>query len=144
MSALTAPGRRLAAHGGVVPLTAGGVIMVSQFAAVAIFLLLGIGFVLFTFLLSRLIRPSAPNPIKQSTYECGETTIGPSWIQFNIRFYIFCLIFVIFDVEVVFLFPWAMVFQSLGMFAFLEMIVFIAILLFGLYYAWRKGMLRWY
>lgn len=144
MSALTAPGRRLAAHGGVVPLTVGGVIMVSQFAAVAIFLLLGIGFVLFTFLLSRLIRPSAPNPIKQSTYECGETTIGPSWIQFNIRFYIFCLIFVIFDVEVVFLFPWAMVFQSLGMFAFVEMIVFIAILLFGLYYAWRKGMLRWY
>lgn len=118
--------------------------MVSQFAAVGIFLILGVAFVLFNFLLSRLIRPSAPNDIKLSTYECGESTIGPSWIQFNVRFYIFCLIFVIFDVEVVFLFPWALVFQSLGMFAFVEMIVFIAILMFGLFYAWRKGLLRWY
>jgi NADH-quinone oxidoreductase subunit A len=125
------------------PSTVGGV-MVSQFAAVAIFLAVGVGFVLFTFLLSRLIRPSAPNPIKMSTYECGESTVGPSWIQFNVRFYIFCLIFVIFDVEVVFLFPWALVFQQLGMFAFVEMLVFIAILMFGLYYAWRKGLLRWY
>lgn len=118
--------------------------MVSQFAAVAIFLAVGVGFVLVTFLLSRLIRPSAPNPVKMSTYECGESTVGPSWIQFNVRFYIFCLIFVIFDVEVVFLFPWALVFQQLGMFAFVEMLVFIAILMFGLYYAWRKGLLRWY
>lgn len=118
--------------------------MISEFAAVAIFLLIGVGFVLFTFLLSKLIRPSAPNPIKLSTYECGESPIGSGWIQFNVRFYIFCLIFVIFDVEVVFLFPWALVFQSLGMFAFVEMLVFIAILLFGLFYAWRKGLLRWY
>lgn len=118
--------------------------MVSQFAAVAIFLAVGVGFVLFTFLLSRLIRPSAPNPVKMSTYECGESTVGPSWIQFNVRFYIFCLIFVIFDVEVVFLFPWALVFQQLGMVGFIEMVVFIAILMFGLFYAWRKGLLRWY
>lgn len=118
--------------------------MISEFAAVAIFLLIGVGFVLFTFLLSKLIRPSAPNPIKLSTYECGESPIGSGWIQFNVRFYIFCLIFVIFDVEVVFLFPWALVFQSLGMFAFVEMLVFIAILMFGLFYAWRKGLLRWY
>jgi NADH-quinone oxidoreductase subunit A len=118
--------------------------MVSQFAAVAIFLVIGVGFVLFTFLLSKLIRPSAPNPVKLSTYECGESPVGSGWIQFNVRFYIFCLIFVIFDVEVVFLFPWAMVFQSLGMFAFVEMLVFIAILMFGLFYAWRKGLLRWY
>jgi NADH-quinone oxidoreductase subunit A len=118
--------------------------MVSEFAAVAIFLALGVIFVVFTLFLSKLIRPSAPNPTKLSTYECGESAFGSSWIQFNVRFYIFCLIFVIFDVEVVFLFPWALVFQSLGMFAFVEMLVFIAILMFGLFYAWRKGMLRWY
>ena len=118
--------------------------MRSDFAAVAVFLVLGVGFVLFNFMLARLIRPNAPNPIKLSAYECGETPIGPAWIQFNVRFYIFALIFVIFDVEVVFLFPWAIAYRSLGMFAFVEMLVFIAILLFGLFYAWRKGFLRWY
>jgi len=107
-------------------------------------MLLGVGFVLFNFLLAKLIRPKDPNPIKQSTYECGETPFGPSWIQFNVRFYIFCLIFVIFDVEIVFLFPWALVYQSLGLFAFVEMVIFIAILMFGLVYAWKKGVLRWY
>ena len=118
--------------------------MVSDFTAVAIFLVLGTALVLFLFLLARLIRPSAPNPIKLSTYECGETPVGSGWIQFNVRFYIYCLIFVIFDVEVVFLFPWAIAFRSLGLFAFVEMVVFVAILLFGLFYAWRKGFLRWY
>ena len=118
--------------------------MVSDFAAVAVFLLLGIGFVLFTFLLSKLIRPSAPNPIKQSTYECGEDPFGSGWIQFNVRFYIFALMFVIFDVETVFLFPWAVAYQSLGLFALVEMLVFIGILLFGLAYAWRKGLLKWF
>ena len=118
--------------------------MASDFTAVVVFLLLGVGFVLFTFLLARLIRPSAPNPIKTSTYECGETPVGSGWIQFNVRFYIFCLLFVIFDVEVVFLFPWALAYRSLGLFAFFEMLVFVVILLFGLFYAWRKGFLRWY
>ncbi|HEX9749891.1 MAG TPA: NADH-quinone oxidoreductase subunit A [candidate division Zixibacteria bacterium] len=116
----------------------------SEFAAIAVFLVLGVGFVLFNFLLSKLIRPKNPNPIKQSTYECGETPVGPAWIQFNVRFYIFCLIFVIFDVEIVFLFPWALVFQSLGLFAFVEMVIFVGILMFGLLYAWKKGLLRWY
>ncbi len=116
----------------------------SDFAAVAVFLLLGTGFVLFNFLLARLIRPSAPNPIKQSTYECGEAPFGTAWIQFNVRFYIYCLIFVIFDVEMVFLFPWAIAYRSLGLFAFVEMIIFVGILLFGLLYAWRKGILKWY
>lgn len=115
----------------------------SDYVAVAVFIILGVGFVLFNFLLARLIRPSAPNPIKQSTYECGETPVGSAWIQFNVRFYIFCLIFVIFDVEMVFLFPWAIAYQSLGLFAFVEMIVFIAILMFGLVFAWRKGVLKW-
>ena len=118
--------------------------MVSDFGAVAVFLGLGVGFVLITFLLARLVSPSAPNAIKQSTYECGESPFGPAWIQFNVRFYIFALIFVVFDVETVFLFPWAIAYQSLGLFAFVEMLVFIAILIFGLAYAWGKGMLKWY
>ncbi|MBD3299227.1 MAG: NADH-quinone oxidoreductase subunit A [candidate division Zixibacteria bacterium] len=118
--------------------------MVSDFAAVAVFLIVGVGFVLFTLLLSKIFRPSDPNPIKQSTYECGEEPFGPSWIQFNVRFYIFALMFVIFDVEAIFLFPWAIAYQSLGLFAFVEMLIFISILLFGLAYAWKKGLLKWY
>lgn len=116
----------------------------ADFSAVALFLLLGTAAVLFLFAMARLIRPAAPNPTKLSTYECGESPFGTGWIQFNVRFYIFALIFVIFDVEVVFLFPWALAFRSLGPFAFVEMFVFIAILLFGLFYAWRKGFLKWF
>jgi NADH-quinone oxidoreductase subunit A len=116
----------------------------SEFAAVAVFLLVGTGIVLFTFLLAKLIRPSAPHPIKLETYECGETPIGTADIQYNVRFYIYALLFVIFDVETIFLFPWALVYRSLGFFAFVEMFVFIAILVFGLFYAWKKGVLKWF
>jgi NADH-quinone oxidoreductase subunit A len=115
----------------------------SQYAAVLIFLGLGIGMVLFTFFLHRLIRPSNPYPAKNQNYECAEMPIGNSWIQFNNRFYIFALIFVVFDVEAVFLFPWAVAFGKLGLYALVEMIIFIAILLFGLLYAWKKGVLKW-
>lgn len=92
---------------------------------------------------SWLIRPSHPDPLKLEPYECGEPTVGPSQIRFRTFFYLFALVFVIFDVEVIFLFPWAVVFQSLGLFAFVEMAVFIGILLLGLAYAWKKGALRW-
>jgi len=118
--------------------------LVSEFTAVAVFLVVGTGIVLFTFLLAKIIRPSAPNPIKNETYECGETPYGTAEIQYNVRFYIYALLFVIFDVEVVFLFPWALVYRSLGFFAFVEMLIFIAILIFGLFYAWRKGVLKWF
>ncbi len=77
------------------------------------------------------------------SYECGEPTIGPSWIQYNVRYYVFALLFVIFDVEVVFLIPWAVVYKELGLFALVEMLIFIAILIFGLVYAWKKGVLKW-
>jgi NADH:ubiquinone oxidoreductase subunit 3 (subunit A) len=115
----------------------------TEYLAVLIFIFAGIGIVLFTFLLSRLIRPINPYPEKNINYECAENPIGTSWIKFNNRFYIFALIFVIFDVEVVFLFPWAVAFGQLGLYALVEMVIFILILFFGIFYAWRKGALKW-
>jgi NADH-quinone oxidoreductase subunit A len=94
-------------------------------------------------LVAKLLRPRRPSRVKLQTYECGESTVGSSWIQYNVGYYIFALIFVIFDVEVVFLFPWAVAFKKLGLFALIEMFIFLAILIFGLVYAWRKGALKW-
>ncbi len=115
----------------------------TEYLAVLIFIFAGIGIVLFTFLLSRVLRPINPYREKNINYECAENPIGTSWIRFNNRFYIFALIFVIFDVEVVFLFPWAVVFGQLGLYALVEMVIFIGILFFGIFYAWRKGALKW-
>ncbi len=115
----------------------------TEYLAVLIFIFAGIGIVLFTFLLARILRPSNPYPEKNINYECAENPIGTSWIKFNNRFYIFALIFVIFDVEVVFLFPWAVAFGQLGLYALVEMVIFILILFFGIFYAWRKGALKW-
>ena len=89
------------------------------------------------------VGPKKPNPVKSSTYECGIETVGESWVQFKAQYYIFALVFLIFDVETVFLFPWAVKLSQLGMFAVIEGIIFILILLVGLVYTWRKGMLEW-
>lgn len=115
----------------------------SEYLAVLIFAVTGSVIVLFTFFLSRLLRPRNPYPAKGVPYECAEDPIGNAWFQFNNRFYIFALIFVIFDVEAVFLFPWAVAFGQLGLYALVEMVIFILILFFGLFYAWRKGVLKW-
>ncbi len=115
----------------------------SEYLAVLIFAVTGSVIVLFTFFLSSLLRPKKPYPAKADTYECAEDTIGSSWFRFNNRFYIFALIFVIFDVEAVFLFPWAVAFGQLGLYALVEMVIFILILFFGLFYAWKKGVLKW-
>ncbi len=93
--------------------------------------------------LARLIAPRRPNPEKLTTYECGIDPVGQGWSQSNVRYYVFGFLFVVFDVESVFLFPWANVFDSLGMTAVVEMAIFVAILTIGLLYAWRKGVLRW-
>ncbi|NOT05325.1 MAG: NAD(P)H-quinone oxidoreductase subunit 3 [Anaerolineales bacterium] len=90
-----------------------------------------------------LFGPKKPNPIKQSTYECGIEPVGEGWVQFKAQYYIFALVFLVFDVETVFLFPWAVRLGQLGMFAVVEGIVFILILVAGLVYTWRKGMLEW-
>lgn len=87
-------------------------------------------------------RPD-PEDVKSSTYECGMETIGSSWVQFNFRYYFYALLFVIFDIEAVFLFPWAVQFKQLKLFGFIEMLIFIAILVVGLVYAWRKKVLEW-
>lgn len=113
------------------------------YLSVLIFIVAGTAIVLFTFFLARLVRPSNPYREKNINYECAEEPVGTAWVQFNPRFYIFALIFVIFDVEVIFLFPWAVAFGQLGLFALVEMILFIAILFFGLFYAWKKGVLKW-
>jgi NADH-quinone oxidoreductase subunit A len=94
-------------------------------------------------LVPHFIAPKKPNPIKQQTYECGIETVGNSWVQFRVQYYIFALVFLLFDVEIVFLFPWAVAFDFLPLFAVLEGVVFIAILFAGLIYAWRKGALEW-
>ena len=118
--------------------------MAADYAYPAFFLLVGVLFVIFNIdILSRLIRPSAPNPDKLSTYECGEEAIGQGWVRFHVRYYLYALVFIVFAVEVVFLLPWAVVFKSLGLFAFVEMMIFIAILLVGFAYAWAKGALEW-
>ncbi len=117
--------------------------MPSDYASVGLFIIVGTAIVLFTFLMARLIRPARPNPTKQANYECGESPIGPSWIQYHVRYYTFALIFVIFDVEALFLIPWAVSYKSLGLFALIEMLVFLAILIFALIYAWAKGALKW-
>ena len=90
-----------------------------------------------------LLAPKRPNSIKQSTYECGIETVGDSWVQFKAQYYIFALVFLVFDVETVFLFPWAVKLGQLGLFAVMEGILFILILIAGLVYTWRKGMLEW-
>jgi NADH-quinone oxidoreductase subunit A len=90
-----------------------------------------------------LLGPKKPSPMKASTYECGMETVGESWVQFKAQYYLFALVFLIFDVETVFLFPWAVKLSQLGMFAVIEGIIFILILIVGLVYTWRKGMLEW-
>ena len=123
-----------------------------QYALIAIFVLVAtvvpLGMLLAGWALSILkIRPYAPDSVKKAIYECGFETLTGRWSQFNFRFYAFALIFVVFDVEVVFLFPWAANFGLLsaqfGLFVLLEMVVFVAILIVGWLYAWRKGALEW-
>ncbi len=117
--------------------------MVSDFGIILLYFILGILFVGIALTAAAVIRPNHPNPVKNSTYECGEIPIGGPWIRFNVRFYVVALIFLLFDVEVVLLFPWAVVFKQLGWFAYLEMIIFVMIILAGYVYVWLKGDLDW-
>ena len=113
------------------------------YLTVAVFALLGFAFVAVTLFIARLARPSAPNPEKLTTYECGPLPFGDAWRQFNMHYYLFALLFVIFDVEAAFLFPWALAYKQVGAYAVAEMLIFVALLGFGLAYAWRRGALEW-
>jgi len=117
--------------------------MLTEFGRVLMFLIVGVLFVAIGLVTAWLLRPHRPYPSKRTTYECGETPVGDTRMRFNIRFYVVALIFIIFDVEVVFLFPWALVYAGLGWFAFVEMMVFLVILLVGFAYVWRNGDLDW-
>ena len=113
------------------------------YGALAGLLALAVLFVTIAFGANRVLRPNRPDAGKLTTYESGVDPIGTAWSQTQIRYYVFAFLFVIFDVESVFLFPWAVVFANLGVAAFWEMVVFIGVLAVGLLYAYRKGVLRW-
>jgi NADH-quinone oxidoreductase subunit A len=118
-------------------------VMLTEFGKAFIFILIAIVFVVGIVYFSKLIRPSRPTKEKLTTYECGENPEGSPWIKFNIRFYVVALIFLIFDVEVVLLIPWALVYKSFGLTGFLIGGIFLALLGLGMAYEWRKGDLEW-
>jgi NADH:ubiquinone oxidoreductase subunit 3 (subunit A) len=124
-------------------LTVIGAPMQNEWIYIGLFLVVGIIVPIVPLVFARIVAPRKPNPIKQSTYECGIETVGESWVQFKAQYYIFALVFLVFDVETVFLFPWALTLKKLPLYAVLEGILFIGILVVGLVYAWRKGMLEW-
>jgi NADH-quinone oxidoreductase subunit A len=117
--------------------------MYRDFGTVFFAVILGIIMVAIPLIISWLVAPSNKTKDKLDTYECGEEAEGSAWLQFNIRFYIIALIFLIFDVEVVFLFPWAVVFKEMGLLALIEMGIFLLILIAGLAYVWVKSDLEW-
>lgn len=114
-----------------------------SYLSVAVMSLLDVVFIMGVLGMSRLVQRRHPYPEKLSTYECGVPPVGDTRIPFAVRYYIFALLFVIFDVEAVFLYPWALVFNSVGVQGFVEVVIFIAVLAFGLIYAWGKGALEW-
>ena len=125
---------------------------ITEFGKILIIGIMGALLVLVTLLLGKIISPKKPTPEKLSTYECGEETIGSSWVAFNPRFYVIALVFLLFDVELIFVFPWSTVFGRAelmaadarwGVFTLIEMAVFIGILVIGLLYVWKKGDLEW-
>ena len=118
--------------------------MLSEWQFIVLFAAIAIIFPGAPLIIARLISPKKPNPIKQQTYECGIETVGDTWIQFKVQYYIFALIFVVFDLEAVFLFPIASAFDQLTLFAIFEVVLFVVILLVALGYAWRKGALEWF
>jgi NADH:ubiquinone oxidoreductase subunit 3 (subunit A) len=120
-----------------------GVCRMNEWLYVGLFFIVGLIIPVGAIGVAWILGPKKPNPIKQSTYECGIEPVGEGWVQFKAQYYIFALVFLVFDVETVFLFPWAVRLGQLGMFAVMEGIVFILILIAGLVYTWRKGMLEW-
>ena len=117
--------------------------MISDWQFILLFVAIAVIFPGVPILLGTLVGPKRPNPIKQSTYECGIETVGDTWIQFKVQYYVYGLIFLIFDVEIIFILPWVLAYDKLGIFSFVAGIVFILLLLDGLVYAWGKGVLSW-
>jgi NADH:ubiquinone oxidoreductase subunit 3 (subunit A) len=117
--------------------------MTDNFAAVGILLIFAIALPVILVTIPKILAPKRYSKIKGSVYECGMETRGETWVQFKTNYFLYALVFVAFDVETVFLYPWAVQFRKLGTFAFVEMFIFIAILLVGFWYAWKEGALEW-
>ena len=117
--------------------------MVSAYIPIALFLLVATGFAVFTLVFTGLLHPRTSNKVKLEPYECGIEPDTDARDRYSIRYYLVAMLFVIFDVETVFMFPWAVIFDRLLLFGLVEMLVFIAILVVGYYYAWQKGALEW-
>lgn len=117
--------------------------ILSQYFFVGLLLLGAMGFALGPLVLVWLIAPRKKSVSKGDTYECGLLTTGETWVRFRIQYYIYALMFLVFDIETVFLYPWAVSYGSIGFFALVEMVVFLLMLTVGLWYAWARGMLKW-
>jgi len=124
-------------------------LLAKDFLTVGVFIIVGVTFVVLTLFASLLFRPYKPTDTKLSTYECGEVPMGPAWLQFRVGYYIYALVFLIFDVEAVFVFPWAAGLlgfsktKALAVLGLIDMVIFISVLAVGLVYAWKKGVLEW-
>ena len=110
---------------------------------IGVFMLIALFIPGIAIVIAGVLGPKRPAPMKNSAYECGIETVGETWVQFKAQYYVYALIFLVFDVETIFLYPWAVAYNAIGIWAVLEAVLFIAILAGGLGYAWRKGALEW-
>lgn len=115
----------------------------SPYLFLGIFLAFAVVFPVLPLVLAKFLAPRKPSPLKQMPYECGIEPVGDPWVQFRVQYYLYALIFVIFDVETTYIYPWAVGFKRLGLFGFIEMLIFMAILAVGLLYVWKKKALEW-
>jgi NADH-quinone oxidoreductase subunit A len=117
--------------------------MLAQYGHIALFVVFGFGFAVVNLLVASLIRFYSQDEQQKIAYECGMEPIGSPYVQIDLRFYLFALLFVVFDVEALFLYPWAVVFRELGLIGFIDMMIFVAVLFVGLIYVWKRGALQW-
>lgn len=117
--------------------------MLNDYLFIGIFMVIAIVFPALPVVIAMVVRPRKPNALKNETYECGIETVGDTWVQFKVQYYIFALVFLVFDVETLFLLPWAVAYGVLQFYMVLEMVLFLLILAGGLLYVWRKGALEW-
>lgn len=115
----------------------------SNYVFIGIYFIAAVGFALFPIILARIVGPKKHNSLKNEPYECGLKMQGDPWIQFGVQYYIYALVFVIFDVEVLFIYPWAVSFKELGVLGFIEMLIFLAILFAGFIFAYKRRALEW-
>ncbi|MCX8062918.1 MAG: NADH-quinone oxidoreductase subunit A [Anaerolineales bacterium] len=118
--------------------------MLNDWLFIGLMLIIAPIFPIAALIIPRILAPKKPSPLKSQTYECGIETVGDTWVQFKAQYYNFALVFLVFDVEIVFLFPWAVAFNQLPLYGVIVGILFIEVLVIGLIYAWRKGILAWF